>query len=310
MNENRISDKFGIVLNAPYSISSKEIHKYLEQSGFIVFKKWANNREDFKNLSELLSDKFITHGAKVRRSVDHESTQTVTKGPDKIILHFEMHYSPIAPDYMWFYCESAPKKGGETTLGSGTEIYNALSSSTLNVLHEKGILYKNIWAKETIEKYFPKTKRYSIIEALGRLGAQAQFLDNGELQFFFKTSPFNRDSRGNWVFGNTIAIHHQYKKNIKLFQEQDQTLRHEVSFGDGTPIPDSIFTEIEELSEKFVLPYKWEQGDIVLVDNHSVLHGRNSYDPKEEREILVRMGIKQSNPANFIFEPKKLENAS
>ena len=78
----------------------------------------------------------------------------------------------------------------------------------------------------------------------------------------------------------------------------------------GTQIPDSIFTEIEELSERFVIPYKWQQGDIVLVDNHTVLHGRNSYDPKEEREILVRMGIKPSNPAHFLFEPKKLENAS
>jgi hypothetical protein len=61
-----------------------------------------------------------------------------------------------------------------------------------------------------------------------------------------------------------------------------------VFYGDGTPIPDEVVDEITDTYWRESVAYRWQAGDILMVDNLIVAHARNPF--KGKRKIVVAMG--------------------
>ncbi|MEK9871903.1 MAG: TauD/TfdA family dioxygenase, partial [Gammaproteobacteria bacterium] len=53
------------------------------------------------------------------------------------------------------------------------------------------------------------------------------------------------------------------------------------------PIPDAALEKIVALSEAFTVPLNWQDGDIALIDNYRVMHGRYPYSGARKRQVLV-----------------------
>jgi hypothetical protein len=72
---------------------------------------------------------------------------------------------------------------------------------------------------------------------------------------------------------------------LSEFKEED--LPTNTYYGDGTPIEPDVLDELRGayLAEKTVYP--WQTGDVLVLDNMSVAHGRESYLGK--RKILAGM---------------------
>lgn len=58
-------------------------------------------------------------------------------------------------------------------------------------------------------------------------------------------------------------------------------------YGDGTPIPREYLEKLANISEDLEINLSLEEGDLLLVDNFQVSHGRKPW--KGERRILVSM---------------------
>jgi hypothetical protein len=58
-------------------------------------------------------------------------------------------------------------------------------------------------------------------------------------------------------------------------------------YGDGTNIEDSDVEEIRRIYNNAAVTFQWEKGDVLLLDNFLVSHGRSSYEG--ERKICVAM---------------------
>lgn len=71
-----------------------------------------------------------------------------------------------------------------------------------------------------------------------------------------------------------------------LFAEEDWP-RH-CYYGDGTPIEDSVLSEICALYQQLEVVFPWQKGDVLLLDNMLTAHARNPFSG--ERKILVAMG--------------------
>ena len=58
---------------------------------------------------------------------------------------------------------------------------------------------------------------------------------------------------------------------------------------DGGVLPDEVMADVRDCSERLTHKIRWRTGDIVLIDNHRMLHGRAETDGGA-RSILVRIG--------------------
>ena len=62
-----------------------------------------------------------------------------------------------------------------------------------------------------------------------------------------------------------------------------------VTFGDGEHIDENILDYITETAVRLTTPLVWETGDVALVDNKRVMHGRHPFSGSNKREIVVSL---------------------
>ncbi|HEY0386700.1 MAG TPA: TauD/TfdA family dioxygenase, partial [Pyrinomonadaceae bacterium] len=73
---------------------------------------------------------------------------------------------------------------------------------------------------------------------------------------------------------------------LSQFAESD--LPFNTYYGDGSTIEERVVEEIREAYRQEVVEFPWQEGDILLVDNMLVAHGRKPFTGP--RRILVTMG--------------------
>src|SRR5205085_2370924 len=98
---------------------------------------------------------------------------------------------------------------------------------------------------------------------------------------------------GQTVFFNQLQAHHvsclgsaTRESLLSLLKEED--LPRNVYYGDGSPIEDSVIDEIREVYHQLAINFRWQERDILMLDNMLTAHGRNAYTG--ERKIVVVMG--------------------
>jgi hypothetical protein len=72
---------------------------------------------------------------------------------------------------------------------------------------------------------------------------------------------------------------------MKAFAEED--LPNNTYYGDGGRIEDEVIGHLREAYEKEMVRFDWKEGDILMLDNLSVAHGREAYTG--ERKVAVGM---------------------
>ena len=72
---------------------------------------------------------------------------------------------------------------------------------------------------------------------------------------------------------------------LSVFNEED--LPRNACYGDGSPLDEAMLEHIREAFRSETIAFPWQAGDVLLVDNMLVAHGRNSF--QGPRKILVAM---------------------
>jgi hypothetical protein len=68
-----------------------------------------------------------------------------------------------------------------------------------------------------------------------------------------------------------------------------------VTFGDESLIPSAAIEVLIDLAKRFTQPLAWQKGDIALVDNHRVMHGRYPYHGNTNRQVVVCLAREAGN---------------
>jgi len=88
------------------------------------------------------------------------------------------------------------------------------------------------------------------------------------------------------AFFHILAREAEVRKGLlEMFEEQD--LPYMTYYGDGTPIESSVIEEILGAYSQAKVVFPWQEGDILLLDNMSMAHGREPY--AGERQVVVAM---------------------
>jgi Taurine catabolism dioxygenase TauD, TfdA family len=269
----------------------------------IIFRGFDATVEAFEEISSALSDDFHTYrgggftvGKLSRSTVNNNKTLMTATGSTQdfpMPLHGEMYYLGGPPDLIWFYCQVPVESGGQTTIGDAQQIFRDLPPVTQRLFRERRIRYDRRIPDGDWQVTFQIETREGAEEFCRNQGLQLAWDEDGSALTQFHTSALRESAAGELAFINSlqlIALGEMAMRAIggeKLSSEVRINLV--VRWEDGTPIEPEILKDIERATSRNEVEVSWQRGDIILVDNRSVMHGRRG-SSGSDRKILVRMG--------------------
>lgn len=242
-----------------------EVKGLYAESGFVLFRGFGFDVDTFGPLVQSLSSEIVRHPNMLRQSVkDDRSILLVDPNETAIPAHSELTYTPLRPEMQWFLCVKSAASGGETTVYDGHAILEAMKPATRKTFIEKRLKWKMeqpippvIWQAQ-----FGVRTADEAIDIFQKFdGFQFRFADDGTLTFEYVTPAIVTSKyNGRLAFANNYLV-----GGISL------------EFEDGTAIPSDYRWEILEVSERYAMPIPWESGDVAMIDNNRVMHGRRKF---------------------------------
>lgn len=220
---------------------------------------------------------------------------------DKAILfHNESSHLPRFPARQFFHCVIPAEEGGETPIADCRHIYNVLPREIVEPMETKQLMYVRNFTDglDVSWREFYRTDDRAEVEKFCRLTeTEFQWTANGLRTSQVRPAVITYPPTGEKAFFNQVQLHHASRLDPEvrealssLFSEED--MPRNVFYGDGSPIPDEVVDEITDTYWRESVAYRWQAGDILMVDNLIVAHARNPF--KGKRKIVVAMGDMRS----------------
>lgn len=313
MQQTKLKESFGVILQPesiadPLDLDIKEIGDLFRSYRTIYFKEWNFTLESFQEFSQKLCNKFSSYEgggfrfkALDREFVSADKTVMTTTGHTQgfsIPLHGEMHYMGTPPPVIWFYCSTPGNNTGQTTLCDGYELACNLSKNVKDYFRNRKIRYNRFLEDGAWQSSF-LTDDPGIAMDLCRQQKVSFQYDRGRNEFTTEyvvdPLPWSDDAGGPRFINNMLniaSVEWAFESGwVKKTFASDLGGRCPmiVRMEDGSRIPSEILDEIKATAEAITINVEWNAGEVVMVDNLSVMHGRReSLNP--ERKVFVRMG--------------------
>lgn len=282
------------------SSSVAELKSSLDNTGAILFRGFpVHSAEDFDAFTGVFEYEDFTYAESLSNAVRINHTPRVFTAneapPDiEIYLHHEMAQTPISPDRIFFFCQSAADEGGATPLCRSDYLYDALNEAHpewTRQFESLGLKYTTHMPAaddpasgqgRSWQSTLSVDGKESAEKRLRSLGYSWEWRPDDSLKATSPALPaVKRLPDGRQSFYNqVIAAYRGWKRSR---ESPDEIL----TFGNGKSIPTEILDTIVELSSAFIYPLYWKDGDVAMVDNHRVMHGRHPYGGDRKRQVLV-----------------------
>ena len=274
----------------------------LEEHGAILFRGFPIiSDEGFDQFIQAFKLKNLPYKDTFSNAVRYNRTDrvfTASEAPStlSIFLHHELAQTTVYPSYLFFYCEKASRVGGETPLCRSDILFHQLVMEVpefIDSCEKLGLRYTNLMPDKINQESgqgrnwrstLGVTDRLSAEELLSDLNYHWEWKKDGALSVTTSVLPAVRKlSGGRSVFFNQlIAAYRGWEFN----QEGKDS---PVCFGDGTKISNRDMDIVIRLADQLSYDLIWEQGDIAIINNFLVMHGRKPYQGK--RSILASLAV-------------------
>ena len=219
--------------------------------------------------------------------------------PDQAILfHNESSHLERWPMKIFFYCVQPAQRGGTTPITDCRKVWQLLAPEVRERLRREGLIYVRNYAPGldvSWQDFFRTTERAEVEAKLRAAGVEWEWTGGGEgLRVRQRSQAAARHPQtGEEVFFNQIQLHHvsslagEVRRSLEeVFGEEE--LPRNVYYGSGARIEEEVMAEVGRAYEAAAVDFTWERGDVVMLDNMLVAHGRRAYEG--ERKIVVAMG--------------------
>ncbi|GCE28509.1 protein AmbD [Dictyobacter alpinus] len=289
------------------TVWTRENRAYLEdiivKNGAILFRGFAMHQP--ADLEELVSSltpgmlNYIEGSSPRTRLTDKVYTSTEYPPEFEISMHNELSYAHKWPSRLFFFCMTTPQTGGETPLVDSRKIYQTLDKAILETFITKGVKYiRNLHGGRGVGLSWQ-----TVFETDDRAQVEL-YCEEGDIEYQWTRKGGLRTSQL-----RPAAIKHPVTKEPLWFNQVDQwhptnlpeATRHSMleimsekdlsinaTYGDGTPLEVQALDHIRNTTRQATTKFPWQKGDVLLVDNTLVAHGRSAFSGP--RKIVLAMG--------------------
>ncbi|WP_431894780.1 TauD/TfdA family dioxygenase [Nonomuraea sp. bgisy101] len=226
-------------------------------------------------------------------------TSTEYPAEYEISLHNELSYAHRWPSRLFFYCDQAPATGGATPVSDSRAVLAALTPEVRSRFTSLGVAYlQNLHGGFGLGKSWQDTyeteDRDEVERALAETGAEFRWTDDDELRVR-QVRPAVRvhPVTGEDVWFNQAEQWHvsslpaDEAEALLEMASSDEELPLQATFGDGSALGADDLRMVREVAKRNECAFPWERGDVMMIDNLLVMHGRHAYTGN--RRILVSM---------------------
>lgn len=213
-----------------------------------------------------------------------------------IFLHNENSYQSVWPLKIFFLCQQPAEIGGETPIADCRRILARMDPAVRDRFVEKGWMYvRNFGDGLGLDwRTVFQTDDPAAVEAHCRAnGIQMEWKPGGRLRTrAIRPAVTQHPKTGEPMWFNHATFFHvsALEPDVRaalLAEFAEEELPTHTYYGDGTPIEPETLEHLLTLYRQETLCFPWEKGDVLLLDNMMVAHGRAPYSGL--RKILVGM---------------------
>ncbi|KAF2806585.1 Clavaminate synthase-like protein [Mytilinidion resinicola] len=252
-------------------------------------------------------------GNPVRRTIHAPNVATANEGPNTqpVYPHNEFGLSPHYPQYVFFFCMSAPETGGETPINHSVILHERLKERVpgfIEVLEKKGVKYQLFYPNRPRDDV--SSSGTSILQSYGIRVLDTDTVDEAREKV---EAEIRRLPTAFWVWENQSETNPL--GDLRVWQTLPALRRHEQSgqiaffnnavsrylnakgrgtlraphvdskgmyfppcfYSDGELIPDQFLETAVEIIDEIKAKVAWQTGDVLLLDNHQVQHAREPW---------------------------------
>ncbi|KAI3777870.1 hypothetical protein L1987_47673 [Smallanthus sonchifolius] len=262
------------------------LESLLRKSGAILFRGFhVISPSDFNRVVEAFDFPELPYaGGAAPRTQVVDRVYTANESPlDKEIpFHHEMAYVPDPPTKLFFFCEEEPGRGGETPIVLSRIIYEKMKDKHpefVAKLEEHGLTYIKIAGDDDDPSSFTgsswksayKTDDKNIAEErAAKQGIKLEWMGNTAKMI---TNPlpairFDKES-GRKTWFNSLAVSYSGPASEKI-----RSGNAFAELGNGDHVDDDAMKDLFKILEEECVAIPWKKGDVLLVNNLTVLHSR------------------------------------
>ena len=229
-------------------------------------------------------------GEKIYTSTEYPADQSIA-------LHNELTYVTTWPMKLWFYCLQPAQQRGETPIADMRNVLRRLDPKIRERFAQKGwMLVRNFGEGLSLpwQTSFHLDSKAELEAYCRGARIEWEWKDGDRLQ----TRQVRPALATHPVTGDTVWFNHAAFWHVSSLEPQvreamlalfgAENLAYNTCYGDGTPIEDSVIADIRAAYRQETIEFPWQHGDILMLDNMLVAHGRNPY--VGPRKVLVAMG--------------------
>jgi alpha-ketoglutarate-dependent taurine dioxygenase len=276
------------------------IERALEEYGAILFRGFnLRSTLEFELFVRAVSREVLAYNERSspRSQIRGRIYTSTDYPPDKrIFLHNEQSYNLVFPMKIFFFCAQAPKEGGATPIADIRRVFGRIAAEIRERFMKRKYMYVRNFGDGfglSWQEAFQTTLRTEAEE----------YCHSNQIEFEWKAGNRLRTKQvrdvairhlktGEWAWFNHLTFFHFSTLDPKIQEEllrafAEEDLPNNTYYGDGCGIEPEVMEHLKEAYQNEMVRFDWEEGDVLMLDNMLVAHGREPYIG--ERKIAVAM---------------------
>ena len=228
-------------------------------------------------------------GGGIYTSTDYPADQSIE-------LHNENSYAHLWPAKIFFCCAVAAQRGGETPIADCRRVFARIKPEIREGFIQKQVMYTRNFGDGlgiSWQTAFQTSDKSEMEAYCHSAGISFEWKGDNRLRTWqIRPATLKHPQTGEDIWFNQATAFHISTldagiREALLAELSEEEVPKNVFYGDGTPIKDQILDEIRAAYLQETVCFPWQEGDILMLDNRLVAHGRSPF--VGPRKIVVGM---------------------